>query len=73
MDKKQQELIRQWLEGRFERLNVGDTDLSKLSDDDLWGMVEELEDAQRYGKLDLETEQGLTELQEITEKYLDKE
>lgn len=69
MDKKQKVLIRQWLEGRFDRLNVGDTDLSGLSDDELWDMVEELEDA----NLDLETEQGLTELQEITEKYLDKE
>jgi hypothetical protein len=69
----QQEALRSWLEHRLFDLYLGHMGIGDLSDDELWDMVEELENAQKKGELDLETEQGLTTLQEITSPYFDKE
>ena len=61
---------RRWLEQRFANLYVGQLDtIDELDTDALRAMVTELEDAQRNGKLDLETDAGLTNLKRIVEKY----
>ena len=61
---------RRWLEQRFANLYVGQLDtIDELDTDALRAMVTELEDAQRNGKLDLETDAGLKNLQRIVEKY----
>lgn len=68
----QQEMTRRWLNQRFSDLNIGwNEDIDKLSDDDLWDLVDALEVAQTKGELDIETEQGLTNLQEIVDQYFD--
>jgi ribosomal protein S13 len=56
--------------GKFTRLNVGDFKMDSLTTDQLEDLVDELTAAQERGDLNLETEQGLTRLQEIVESYL---
>lgn len=73
MNTKQEEAFRRWLEHRLFNLYLGHMELKTLTNEELWDMVEELENAQKRGELDLETEQGLTILQEITSPYFDKE
>jgi hypothetical protein len=61
---------RRWLEQRFADLCVGQLDtIDQLDIDALRALVTELEDAQRQGELDLETDAGLTNLKRIVEKY----
>jgi hypothetical protein len=61
---------RGWLEQKFSGLNVGEMeDIDELSEDELEAMVEELEASQAAGCLNLETEAGLAELQEIVDRY----
>ncbi len=61
---------RRWLEQRFANLYVGQLDtIDELDTDALRAMVTELEDAQRNGQLNLETDAGLKNLQRIVEKY----
>jgi len=61
---------RRWLEQRFADLYVGQLDtIDQLDIDALRALVTELEDAQRQGELDLETDAGLTNLKRIVEKY----
>jgi hypothetical protein len=49
---------------------VGQLDtIDQLDIDALRALVTELEDAQRQGELDLETDAGLTNLKRIVEKY----
>ena len=61
---------RRWLEQRFANLYVGQLDtIDELDTDALRALVTELEDARRNGKLDLETDAGLKNLQRIVEKY----
>ena len=60
---------RNWYENRFAALNVGDMDLSKLSDDNLETMVRELEIANDAGNLNLETLEGVDNLTWIVGKH----
>lgn len=69
----QQEATRRWLEHRLFDLYLGHMEIGDLSNDELWDMVDELENAQKKGELDLETEQGLTNLQEIVAPYFERE
>lgn len=69
----QQEALRSWLEHRLFDLHLGHMEIGDLSNDELWDMVDELENAQKKGELDLETEQGLTNLQEIVAPYFERE
>ena len=63
---------RRYLEGKFADLAVGQFDEMKdLTNDQLEDLVDELTNAK--GRLDLETEAGLTLLQEIVDGYLGKE
>ncbi len=71
MDEKQ---IRNHLINRFGNLNVGDMDeLWTMPLDELESMVETLEQAQAKGRLDLETSEGMAELQRIVDGYLSQE
>jgi len=71
---EQDRAIRSWLDQRYSDLNVGwSPEIDKLSNAELWDMVDELENAQKKGELDLETEQGLTNLQEIVAPYFERE
>jgi ribosomal protein S13 len=65
-----EEARRRYLMGKFTRLNVGDFKMDSLTTDQLEDLVDELTAAQERGDLNLETEQGLTRLQEIVESYL---
>ena len=65
---------RRYLEGKFADLYVGQFDEMKdLTNDQLEDLVDELTNAQNQGRLDLETEAGLTLLNEIVDGYLGKE
>ncbi len=65
------EVKRKYLDSKFSRLNVGWVEeIDSLPDDEYEDMIDELWDAQKKGELNLETEQGLTNLQEIVEGYL---
>lgn len=65
------EVKRKYLDSKFDRLNVGWVEeIDNLPDDEYEDMIDELWDAQKKGELNLETEQGLTNLQEIVERYL---
>jgi hypothetical protein len=64
------EAKRRYLMGKFDRLNVGDFEIDTLTLDQLEDLVDELTALQERGDLNLETEQGLTRLQEIVESYL---
>jgi hypothetical protein len=65
-----EEAKRRYLMGKFDRLNVGDFEIDTLTLDQLEDLVDELTALQERGDLNLETEQGLTRLQEIVESYL---
>ena len=62
---------RSWLEQGFADLYVGRFDgIDAMADDQLEDLVDELEYLQQEGMLDLETEQGMTNLMETVESYL---
>ena len=65
-----EEAKRRYLMTKFSRLNVGDFEIDTLTLDQLEDLVDELTAVQERGDLNLETEQGLTRLQEIVESYL---
>jgi len=55
---------------RFDALNLGFTDsIYKLSADELEALVRELAAAQEAGELNLETNEGVENLQRIMEKH----
>ena len=55
---------------RFDNLNLGFTDsIYKLSADELESLVRELAAAQEAGELNLETNEGVENLQRIMEKH----
>jgi len=55
---------------RFDNLNLGFTDsIYKLSADELESLVRELAAAQEEGELNLETNEGIENLQRIMEKH----
>ena len=55
---------------RFDDLNLGFTDsIYKLSADELESLVRELAAAQEEGELNLETNEGIENLQRIMEKH----
>lgn len=60
---------RNWLENRFNNLNLGDMDFTGMDDDNLESMVKELEAANDEGKLNLETSEGVDTLTAIVAKY----
>jgi len=60
---------RNWLENRFNDLNLGDLDMSGMDDDTLENLVKELEAANEDGKLNLETAEGIDNLTAIVGKY----
>jgi hypothetical protein len=60
---------RGWIEQRFDNLNIGQMNTDWMSDDNLLGMVQELEIAQGNGLLNLETAPGMLKLQAIVEKH----
>lgn len=72
MDKKtigQQE--REFYTARFNRLSVGELDeIDLMPLDDLKNMVIDLERAQAAGKLNLETDAGVNELEKIINNYV---
>lgn len=66
-----EEARRRYLKGKFYRLNLGEfEEIDDLTTDQLEDLVDELTDKQERGLLDLETEQGLTNLREIIGIYL---
>jgi len=66
--------IRSHLINEFLGLGVGDMpELQKLPLDQLEAMIDQLQQSQDAGKLDLETDQGIAELKRIVDPFIDQE
>ena len=62
---------RSQLISKFIDLNVGDMpEVQTMDLDDLETMIDQLQDAQDAGRLDLETDQGIEELQRIVDPFI---
>lgn len=56
---------------RFMSLNVGDMDeLQTMPLDNMASMIDQLQDAQDGGRLNLETSQGIDELKRIVDPFI---
>jgi len=66
-----EEARRHYMEQKFMALELGEFDeMDDLTLDQLEDLVDELTNAMKLGRLNLETEQGMTVLQEIIESYI---